>query len=240
MKKLTLKDVIYIAVIVLLVAALTTVSVLYGVACKKNAEDEPSYYDQKCAAFALENRNYSKGQIVFIGDSITDGYPLDSFYGDLPLKTYNRGIGGDRTSGVYRRLQVSLFDLAPTKVVMLIGINDINSGLTNDEIMVNYADIVKEIKTNLPAVDLTVISVLPMCQKVEAWGIDVAKAAAQIKDLNLRIKALAEEKGVRFVDHYPHYSDGNDRMIEAYSDDGLHPNLTGYAVWTGVLKPILA
>ena len=105
-----------------------------------------SYYENKCLAFSLENANYSKGQIIFIGDSITDGYPLDSYYGDLNLKTYNRGIGGDRTSGVYRRLKVSLYDLKPTKVILMIGINDINSGETNDEIIANYSQITKSPK----------------------------------------------------------------------------------------------
>ena len=91
MKKLTLKDIIYLVVIVLLVVALTTVSVLYGIARAKEKE-EPSYYDQKCAAFALENRNYAKGQIVFIGDSITDGYPL-AFHPVFGLK-FSTSFGG--------------------------------------------------------------------------------------------------------------------------------------------------
>ena len=239
MKKPSLKDLIFIIVIVLLDAALTTVSVLYGLASKKNTEKTPTYYEKKCAAFELENFNYSKGQIVFIGDSITDGYPLDSHYAALPLETYNRGISGDTSDGVLGRLQVSVIDLAPAKVVLLIGINDINGGRDNDAIMTNYAAILREIKSKLPSVDMTCLSVLPMSANVENWGIDLPRATAQIKDLNTRIKALAEETGVRFVDLYPHFSDGNDRLIEAYTDDGLHPNGAGYVVWTNVLKPYL-
>lgn len=240
MKKLTLKDIIYIVVIVLLVAALTTVSVLYGLERAKRKSGEPTYYDKKVAAFELENFNYSKGQIVFIGDSITDGYPLSDHYGDLPLAVYNRGISGDVTTGVLGRLKVSLYDLAPAKIVLMIGINDINIGRNNDEIETYYTAILDGIKTNLPNADVTCLSVLPMGAIVENWGINLARATAQIKDLNVRIKALAGAKNYRFVDLYPHFSDGNDRMIEGYSDDGLHPNAAGYVVWTQVLMPILA
>lgn len=240
MKKPTLASIIYWVVITLLLAALITVSVLYGLKQGKVEEEEPSYYDRKCAAFSLENYNYSRNQIVFIGDSITDGYPLDSFYGDLPLKTYNRGISGDTTSGVYRRLQLSLFDLAPVKVVLMIGINDINLGLTNDEIMKNYTDIVKEITENLPTAELTCLSVLPMNDIVELYGVNLANATARIKELNERIKILAESKNCRYVDLFTHFADENDHLITDYSNDGLHPNQAGYTVWTNVLMPYLA
>ena len=239
MKKITKKDIVYLAIIMLLVAAVGTVSILYGFSLAKQNQDEPSYYDKKCAAFALENANFSKGQIVFIGDSITDGYPLNDYFSDLPLATYNRGIGGDRTSGVYRRLKTSLFDLAPSIVVIMIGINDINSGSTNDEIMTNYKDIIKEIQTNLPSAKIICESVLPMHTKVEQWGIDLAARTAQIKDLNARIKAFAEEKGCTYVDLYSHFADENDHLIDAYTADGLHPIAAGYAVWTSVIKPYL-
>ena len=239
MKKPTLKDIVYFIVIALLVAALTTVSVLYGVSVAKRKEETQTYYDRKVAAFALENANYAKGQIVFIGDSITDYYSLDVYYADLPLKTYDRGIGGDRTDGVYARLKGSLYDLAPAKIVMMIGINDINSGRSNEEILANYGAILSEIRANLPAAEVTCLSVLPMDARVEAWGIDLAKATAQIKDLNARIKPLAESKGYRFVDLFPLFAEQDDRLISAYSDDGLHPNAAGYAVWTAALKPYL-
>ena len=243
MKKLALKDILYLVAIIILLIALITVSVLYGLECtKKNTDNESevqSYYDMKCSAFELENYNFSKGQIVFIGDSITDGYPLDNFYGDLALRTYNRGISGDRTSGTYRRLKISLFDLAPTKIVLMIGINDINLGLTNDEIMINYTSIIEDIKTNLPSADVTCLSVLPMNSIVEQYGVDLAKATAQIKDLNGRIKTLVEGKGYRYIDLFTHFADENDHLITTYSNDGLHPNNAGYVVWTNVLKPVL-
>ena len=240
MKKLSLKDAIYLIVIALLVAAVATMSALYGVLCTRTAGYvEPSYYDKKVAAFALENETCGKGQIAFIGDSITDYYPLDDYYGDLPLKTYDRGIAGDRTDGVLMRLKVSLYDIAPTKIVMMIGINDINSGRPIDEIVANYTAILVSIKANLPDAEVTCLSVLPMDSRVEPWGVNLANSTARIKELNQRIKPLAEGKGYRFVDLFPLFADENDHLIPAYADDGLHPNADGYAVWTAALKPYL-
>ena len=240
MKKITMKDVVYLIVIVLLLASTVTMSVLYAkLKANKKEESAPSYYDQKCAAFALENANLSEGQIVFIGDSITDGYHLNNHYNDLPLATYNRGIGGDVTSGVIARLKTSVIDLKPSKVIMMIGINDINSGRTNDEIMTNYKTIINEIQTNLPATQIICQSVLPMDSRVTAWGIDLPKTIEKIKDLNARIKTYVESKGILFVDLFTPFADENDQQIPSYSYDGLHPNAAGYDVWTSVLKPLL-
>ena len=240
MKKITMKDVVYLIVIVLLLASTVTMSVLYAkLKANKKEESAPSYYDQKCAAFALENANLSEGQIVFIGDSITDGYHLNNHYNDLPLATYNRGIGGDVTSGVIARLKTSVIDLKPSKVIMMIGINDINSGRTNDEIMTNYKTIINEIQTNLPATEIICQSVLPMDSRVTAWGIDLSNAIQKIKDLNARIKTYVESKGILFVDLFTHFKDENDQLIPSYSYDGVHPNAAGYDVWTSVLKPLL-
>ncbi|MBP5404807.1 MAG: SGNH hydrolase [Clostridia bacterium] len=238
MKKLALKDILCLVLVILLVAAVVTLSVLLA-RQKKISKQAPTYYDQKCAAFTLENANFSQGQIVFIGDSITDGYRLSDFYADLPLAVYNRGIGGDVTSGVYNRLKTSLYDLAPSKIVLLIGINDINSGRTNDEIIANYTSILDEIKKNLPAADVTCLSVLPMHDKVAAWGIDLEKATAQIKDLNGKIKTLAEGTSYRYIDLFSLVSDGKDRLVEGYTYDGLHLNADGYAIWTAAVKPYL-
>ena len=242
MKKPTLKDIIYVAIIVLLVVALTVVSVLFGVSTKKNREEPSSYYDQKCAAFALHNQNASQGQIVFIGDSITDGFQLDNYFTDLPLATYNRGIGGDTTSGVLDRLKISLYDLKPSKIVLLIGINDIiGKRSETDEVLKNYREILSEIRKNLPSTEVTCLSVLPIhtTKLEERGGVDLDKFPQKIKDVNARLQPLVQEYGYRYLDLYSSLNDGSDRLIAAYTEDGLHLNADGYKVWASVIKPYL-
>lgn len=236
MKKPQKKDIIYLSVILLLVVALVTVSVLWAVGSRPKEE---SYYDKKCASFAVQNTNLTKGQIVFIGDSITDYFPLDGYFADLPQATYNRGIGGDTTSGVLARLKVSLYDLAPAKIVLLIGINDINGGVADEVILSNYRNILLSIKTNLPTAEVNCVSILPMNEVVTAYGVNLPTALRRIKALNEEIRIAAEGSGYRYVDLYSSVRDEREQLTEGFSDDGIHLNADGYAVWASVIKPFL-
>ena len=241
MKKLSVKDVVYLAIIILLIAAVVTLSVLLGYSLKREkAKQSTLYYDLKCTSFQLENAHLSKGQIVFIGDSITDYYPLDNYYQDLPLATYNRGIAGDVTSGVLGRLQNSLFDLAPTKVVLLIGINDIDVGVSDETILANYKEILSRIKAALPATQVHCMSILPQHEAVERFlPMKAADNNKRIVALDEKISALAETYGYTYVDLYSSLVDENNILRKELSDDGLHLNDAGYAIWTSILKPYL-
>lgn len=198
------------------------------------------YHENKKLAYAVENTNYAKGQIVFIGDSITDLYVLDDHYADLPLATYNRGIGGDTTKGVLNRLQVSAFDIAPAAIVLMIGTNDINAGEENSAIVQRYGQIIDEIYAALPDVKLYCMSVIPQNEQIETYGsIQVAQTTQKILALNQEIQALAQQRGATYLDLFSLLADENNRLIRDYSDDGLHLNSRGLAVWTDLLKPYL-
>lgn len=234
---LSKKDFVYLAVIFLLVVALTLVSVLFANSKKKT---EPSYYDMKCNSFSAQNFNLSKGQIVFIGDSITDFYPLDDFYADLPLATYNRGIGGDTTEGVLNRLKVSLYDLQPSKIVLMIGTNDVNGRKSHESTVTNYRRILQNIRENLPSVELYCMSLIPLNDVLETYAnIDTEESTRRILALNTEIPTLAEEFNATYLNIFPLLADENNRLIETYSDDGLHLNTAGFQVWTALIKPYL-
>ena len=85
------------------------------------------HYENRVALFTEENKNYSPGEVdvVFLGDSLTEGYDLDTFYPQYV--TVNRGIGGDTTDGLWERLEVSAYELEPKVVVMLIGANNFDT-----------------------------------------------------------------------------------------------------------------
>ena len=229
--------VLAVVAVVLLAAVIVLTCLLVQ---KKSQKEANLYYDSKCQSYAVQNQNLAKGQIVFIGDSITDLYVLDDHYADLPLAVYNRGIGGDTTDGVLGRLQVSVFDLAPSKVVLMIGTNDVNGGVDNDVILQRYERIIDSIFAALPEVELYCMSVIPQNKQLETYSsVRVEKTTQVIRQLNPQIQALAEEKGATYLDLFSLLADENHHLIEAYSDDGLHLNVAGLEVWTGLLKPYL-
>ncbi len=238
MKKFRLKDTIYLCVIFLLVAATVILSVLLF---RKTEMQEKSYYTLKCESFAVQNANLSKGQIVFVGDSITDLYPLDSYYSDLPLAAYNRGIGGDTTTGVLKRMDVSLFDLAPSKIVLMIGTNDVNVGESVDSILERYEKILDQIKEKLPNAELYCMSIIPQNYDRDLVSEDdVDGYTEKILQLNPEIKRLSEKKGASYVDLFSPLADDSLLLKKEYSDDGLHLNSKGFRVWTDILKPLIA
>ena len=231
------RDIVYLIFIILLTASTVVTSILLFT---KKQEFNPTYYEKKCAMFELENANFSHGQIVFIGDSITDGCALDNYYYDLPLATYNRGIGGDNTSGVLNRLKTSLFDIKPSKVVMMIGINDINGCMSKEKILNNYEKILTQISNNLPTAKVFCMSILPINKTLENYTpINVEQSTSIILQVNPEIEKLANRFNYTFVNLFPSFCNSNNLLKDNLTPDGIHLNNEGYIVYSNQLKPLL-
>ena len=191
---------------------------------KKMMED---YYNAKVESYEQENKSITPGEIdvAFIGDSLTDGYDIQKYYPEFNVA--NRGIGGDTTFGVEKRLQVSLYDLQPKVVVMLIGAN--NPGTMFE----NYENILISFRDNLPNSEIVLISLTSMGG---TWGKNNHLAAYN----NVKIKALAEKYGYHFVDVYtPLLNQEIDEIYPEYTTDGGHLTPLGYEVMTSQIKPVL-
>ena len=239
-KKKTVINLIFLTIIIILAVAVIVLAHRL-IEQTDDRTDMQKYYDMKCQSYAVQNTNLAKGQIVFIGDSITDLYILDDHYAELPLSCYNRGIGGDTTSGVLNRLKVSLYDLNPSAVVLMIGTNDINGGLEEDAILERYEQIIDEINTNLPDTRLYCMSIIPQNSQIEEYShVRIADTTPKIMRLNARICQLAEDKGATYLDLFSLIADENNHLIREYSDDGLHLNPAGLSVWTELIKPYLS
>lgn len=186
-----------------------------------------AYRNEKIKAYAQENESYELGEVevAFIGDSLTDGYDLDLYYPDLV--TSNRGIGGDTTFDLEKRLQVSLYDLQPKVVVMLIGANNFKT------MFENYEDILIGIKENIPNSKVVLLSLTSMSGE---WGKNNHLAAFN----NVKIKALAEKYGYEFVDLYtPLLNLETNEIYPEYTTDGGHLTHEGYVVLTAQIRPVI-
>ena len=186
------------------------------------------YREAKFAQYRQENAQYGdyEVEVAFLGDSLTDGYDLKKYYPQYI--TANRGIGGDTTFDLQARLQLSVYDLKPQVVVMLIGAN-------NQETMLqNYEDILIGLKNNLPQTKVVLLSLTAMGG--DHWGPKNPMAAYN----NVSIKLLAEKYGFTYVDLFtPLYDVSIGEVYAGYTIDGGHFTHEGYTVITSLLTPVL-
>lgn len=190
--------------------------------------DLQRYYDSKVLEFEKQNAEIEKGSIdvAFIGDSLTDHYDVARFYPGIV--TLNRGIAGDNSHGLERRLEVSLYDVSPKVVVLLIGTNNLCG------MMQNYESILTSMKDNMPETDIVVLSVPPMDGILRRWNNSL------IAFNNVKVKALAEKHGCAYVDIYTDLLDHEKNVLRAdYTYDGLHFVDAGYEIITALVRPVL-
>ena len=217
-----------------LLAILVAVGIWYfAVAKPQKQQDEwnrmvQEYRAAKMAQYRQENEQYGdyEVEVAFLGDSLTDGYDLAKYYPQYI--TANRGIGGDTTFDLEGRLQVSVYDLKPQVVVMLIGANNV------DTMLENYESILQGLQENLPDTQVVLLSLTAMGG--EHWGKKNQQAAYN----NVSIKLLAEKYGFTFVDLYsPLYDVSIGEVYAGYTTDGGHFTHEGYVVLTAQITPVL-
>jgi lysophospholipase L1-like esterase len=182
-----------------------------------------------------------KEGIVFIGDSITDGYPVVEMLS--PYVVFNRGISGDTSLQMEEHLPYTVYKIKPKKVFILIGTNDFGNGAKTEEVFQNIDRIIKEIKKNVPETKIYLQSVYPVNHNLKAssvyGGFDMVgiRNNKDIQDLNKKLKMI---KGITFIDIYQALCDKEGNFNPAYTEDGLHPNNYGYQAISAFLKPYLA
>ena len=231
--KLPIKKRYFIPLCAVVLILLAIAIVYFAVILPQKREEElkaavRAYYDAKLEQYERENAEYEDYEVdvAFIGDSLTDGYDLAQYYPQYV--TANRGIGGDTTFGVEERLQVSLFDLKPKVVVMLIGANNM------DTMLQNYESILQSLKENLPESKIVLCSLTAMGG--EHWGRKNQLAAYN----NVSIKLLAQKYGYTYVDLYSALYDVSiGEVYEGYTVDGGHFTHEGYTVVTAQITPVL-
>ena len=175
-----------------------------------------------------------QGAIVFLGDSITQGWGIDfkkSFDG---LKLANRGIGGDTTRGMLLRLQEDVLALHPKAVVLLMGTNDIEVEVPVEAIGRNFQKIVAALKAHDPKMPVVVCRVFPS---------SATKKRPKETILAVNEKIAAAVKGdpqFTVLDTYALFANAEGDALPALFPDLLHLNAAGYAKWASALRPIFA
>jgi lysophospholipase L1-like esterase len=169
-------------------------------------------------------------RIVFLGDSITDGWRLNEYF---PNRDFvNRGIGGQVTSEMLGRMKEDVIDLKPSAVLILAGTNDIARGTPLSTIENNLTMIAD--LADLYKIKPMFASVLPISDYHKdvnpRYEMTKVRPPASIIELNRWIEAFCKQRRYPYVDYFSKMVDPAGYMKTDLADDGLHPNSAGYRI----------
>jgi lysophospholipase L1-like esterase len=192
-----------------------------------------TYYQQRASLFKLLPA--SQNDILFIGNSITDGAEWSELFADANIK--NRGISGDISAGVLHRIG-DIGKAKPKKVFLLIGVNDLAKNISADSVVKNILLIAKWIKQESPSTKLYIQSILPVSDKFKKFEGHTNKTDSILK-VNNKLNSLAAANGYTFINLYPFFTNQQGRMNEKYTNDGLHLLGEGYLLWKHIVYPFV-
>jgi lysophospholipase L1-like esterase len=213
-----------------LLGALFFVSTAWSQEAKWDSTHRPGIFKLKVDQFrSFPN---SRKDIIFLGNSITDGVDWVELVGNRHAK--NRGISGDITFGVLERLD-EVIEGQPAKVFILIGINDISRNIPDAVILQNYQRMVSRIKKGSPKTRIYLQTLMPVNSSFGKFPNHYNKDQ-HLLAVNQGLRELAAREQVTLVDLYPAFLDNQNRLVAAYTHDGLHLTALGYQKWAELLK----
>lgn len=167
-------------------------------------------------------------KVVFMGNSITDGWwPKDSTF-FINNNFLDRGISGQTTSEMLVRFRQDVINLKPKAVVILAGINDIahNNGVISlENVFGNIVSMAELARYN--KITPIICSVLPAYDFPWRRGMN---PAPKVIELNKMLKAYADKEGLTYVDYHSAMKDERDGLPKNLAGDEVHPTLEGYKI----------
>lgn len=202
-------------------------------------QDWPNLAKYKEANLALAKKTQGEKRIVFLGNSITEGWMHNdpSFFQENGF--INRGIGGQTTPQMLLRFRQDVIDIGADMVIILAGTNDIagNTGpMTLEEILDNFKSMTELAQS--AGIEVVLCSVLPAHDY--AWRPGLSPDV-KIPKLNAMLRAYADSKGekVRYLDYFTPMADERNGLPEALASDGVHPTTEGYLRMKEILMNFL-
>ncbi|WP_164545722.1 SGNH/GDSL hydrolase family protein [Paenibacillus albus] len=208
----------------------------------------------KLNEYRMLNQHAKKGQILFVGSSLMEGFPIYEMqltlnFG-LDRVIYNRGIGGTTTSDLLQSMDACIFELEPSKLFINIGSNDIaaagNDGYSKDALLKNYNDILDQIKERLPQCEVFVMAYYPINAQAD-FGIDQAEKTAMfatrtnanILEANAAIEQLAKQHSFSFINVNEGLTDKDGNLKPEFTVEGIHLWPNAYTVILNNLRKYL-
>lgn len=200
------------------------------------------FQDQLRKQYANENKTADKGQIVFVGSSLMEIFPIERFQTEkkmnLPLHIYNRGVRATTTKDLLEYMDPLIFDLQPSKIFMNIGTNDIGFGVSEKETLANYTLILEKIKEKLPDTELYVMKFYPINsvdqfidpRSGEKSRYSDKRTNEKLAEMSGKISELAITYGYKYIDVNQGLADSSGNLRKELSFDGAHMLSVGYEI----------
>ena len=188
--------------------------------------------------YEAANPQEEKGKVVFMGNSITEGWKnaRPDFFSKNGY--IGRGIGGQTSAQMLVRFRKDVLELQPRAVVILAGTNDIaqNQGFISlENTLGNIVSMVELAQHH--HIEVILCSALPAYEF--GWRPEIKDAADQIIQLNTLIRTYAESNGITFVDYHSALKDDRNGLPPKYAKDGVHPTVEGYEIMEQILQNAL-
>lgn len=176
-------------------------------------------------------------RVVFMGDSITEGWAKEAFIRGNP-HFVGRGVSGQTAPQMLVRFRSDVIALKPAVVQIMAGTNDIaqNSGPETEAEMFGYVASMAEL-ARANGIKVVIASVPPAADFPWRHGLN---PEPKIEALNARLKAYAASHGFTYADYWRVLASANGGMKAQYSGDGVHPNAAGYAAMRPVAEAAIA
>ena len=177
--------------------------------------------------------------MIFIGDSIVEYYPLQELLGTVKT-IVNRGIRGYQTRLLLENLDAHLYGDAVDQIVLLIGTNDIGKDIPMNEALDNLEGVIQSLNRDYPLSQIKLVSILPVNEGEEYKQTVYIRTNEKIREWNQAYEALASAyMQVDFVPIYDSLTDSEGQLQSTYTTDGLHLSVAGYQALSEALKEYL-
>lgn len=177
--------------------------------------------------------------IIFIGDSIIEYYPLQELLGTSKT-IVNRGIRGYQTGLLLDNLDAHLYGDAVDQIVILIGTNDIGKDIPMSQTLTNLESVIQTISRDCPLSQIKLVSILPVNEGEDFKQTVYIRTNEKIKAWNQAYQNLASAyMQVEYIPVFDSFLDEAGQLKPTYTTDGLHLSIAGYQVLSNELKDYL-
>ena len=206
--------------------------------------------NNKLKTYKMLNHYAKKGQILFVGSSLMEWFPINEMQLTLEkeLIIYNRGIAGYVLLELLATMNECIFDLEPSKIFINIGTNDMNSpDYKKDEIIKNYDKVLTKISERLPSCKVYVMAYYPVNAEADFESGDKeyvksilrTRSNAAIMEANKALEELAKKHDYKFINLNYGLMDAKGNLKEEFSVEGIHMWPNAYAVILETMKQYL-